>query len=51
MLAPVFDSLGTVLNCAAFGAKTTFFFVTGFKLLASFSTDGIFLVGLATNLS
>ena len=51
MLAPVLDSLETVLNGAAFGVTVSFFFVTGFKLLASFSTDGITFVGLATNLS
>ena len=44
--------MGTVLNCAAFGVTTNFFFfVTGFRLFASFSTEGITLVGLATNLS
>ena len=51
MLAPVLDSLGTVLSCAAFGVTTIFFLVTGFKLFASFSTDGITFVGRATNLS
>ena len=51
MLAPVLDSLETVLNCVAFGVTAIFFFITGFKLLASFSTDGINFVGLATNLS